>query len=232
MKKVVGLIPLYDEERDSLWMLPGYMQVLERCGAIPIILPLTDHIEELSQCFDLCDGILMTGGHDVDPGIYHAERKKECGVSCRERDAMERYLFEKAVEQDKPVLGICRGIQLMNALLGGSLYQDLPTEHPSFVEHHMSRPYDVPIHSVEVLQGTMLADIIGAGIYPVNSYHHQAIKDLAEKAETMAVSEDGLVEAICVPGKKFIVGVQWHPEFIFEKDEKSRKLVQAFVDSL
>lgn len=232
MKKVVGLIPLYDEEKDSLWMLPGYMQVLQRCGAIPIILPLTENREDLSQCLDLCDGILMTGGHDVDPEIYHAERKKMCGVSCKERDAMERILFERAMEQDKPILGICRGIQLINALLGGSLYQDLPTEHPSSVEHHMTRPYDVPIHSVEVLKGTMLADLIGAGTYQVNSYHHQAIKDLAKGVTAMAVSEDGLVEAISMPGKKFIVGVQWHPELIFEKDENSIKLVQAFVDAL
>lgn len=232
MKKVVGVIPLYDEKLESIWMLPGYMQVLQNCGALPIILPLTENKDELVQCFDMCDGILMTGGHDVDPSVYQMERKEECGVSCRERDEMERFLFLKAVEQDKPVLGICRGIQLMNALLGGSLYQDLPTEHPSSVEHHMTKPYDVPIHTVEVTKGTKLAEIIGSGKYEVNSYHHQAVKTLAENVTAMAVSEDGLIEAIGLPDKNFIIGVQWHPEFIFEKDEKSLKLVQAFVDSL
>ena len=105
----------------------------------------------------------------------------------------------------------------MNALLGGTLYQDLPTEHPSKTEHHMAPPYDRPVHKVTVKEGTLLADIIGAGEHGVNSYHHQAVKDLAPKAEAMAYSEDGLVEAIAVPDKTFIVGVQWHPEFAFEK---------------
>ena len=144
---------------------------------------------------------------------------------------MESYLFDRCYREDKPVLGICRGIQLMNALLGGTLYQDLPTEHPSSVEHHMSPPYDRPIHTVDVKKGTLLADIIGPGPYAVNSYHHQAVKQLAPKAVAMAYSEDGLVEALSVPDRRFIVGVQWHPEFAYMTDPKSRKLVQAFVDA-
>lgn len=232
MKKVVGVIPLYDEDKESIWMLPDYLNVIELCGAIPIILPLSDNKDELTQCYGMCDGILMTGGHDVDPSVYLEERKPECGASCSVRDTMERFLFKKAVEDDKPVLGICRGIQLMNALLGGNLYQDLPSEHPSSVEHHMTKPYDKPIHNVEVIDGTILADLIGAGKYEVNSYHHQAIKTLAKDVTAMAISEDGLVEAISLPSKKFIIGVQWHPEFIYKKDKKSVKLVQAFVDAL
>ena len=120
---------------------------------------------------------------------------------------MEAYLFEKALQEDKPVFGICRGVQLMNVLLVGTLYQDLPTEHPSKTEHHMASPYDRPVHKVTVKEGTLLADIIGAGEHGVNSYHHQAVKDLAPKAEAMAYSEDGLVEAIAVPEKTFIVAM-------------------------
>ena len=221
MKKTIGLIPLYDDEKESYWMLPGYMKVLEACGALPIMLPLTIDRAEMDACFSFCDGILMTGGHDVDPGMYHEERKATCGVSCSRRDQMEAYLFDRCMREDKPVLGICRGIQLMNVLLGGTLYQDLPSEHPSSVEHH----------KVDVLSGSLLADIIGPGEYAVNSYHHQAVKTLAPRAVAMAYSEDGLVEALCVPKRKFIMGVQWHPEFAYMTDPKSRKLVQAFVDA-
>ena len=208
MKKIVGLIPLYDDEKDSYWMLPGYMKVLEACGALPVMLPLTTDTEELDDCFRLCDGILMTGGHDVDPKLYGEHAKATCGTACSNRDQMETYLFKKALEEDKPVFGICRGVQLMNVLLGGTLYQDLPTEYPSGTEHHMTPPYDKPIHKVDVVSGTKLSDIIGAGEHAVNSYHHQAIKELAPGAEAMAYSEDGLVEAISVPGKSFLAGTR------------------------
>ena len=231
MKPVIGLIPLYDDEKESYWMLPGYMKVLEECGAIPIMFPLTDDREELEQCMELCDGILLTGGHDVGPEVYGETATDACGVSCRLRDQMEDYLLHRALERDMPVFGICRGVQFMNAALGGTLYQDLPTEYESSVEHHMTAPYDREAHKVEILPGTALAEILGEGIHSVNSYHHQAIRDLAPGVTLMAVSEDGLSEAVGVPDKKFVMGVQWHPEFSYESNAESRKLVQAFVDA-
>ena len=119
----------------------------------------------------------------------------------------------------------------MNAYFGGDLYQDLPTEYDCRAEHHMQPPYDRAIHKIEVRAGSLLADIIGAGTYGVNSYHHQAIRRLAENLDAMAVSEDGLIEAVSVKGKTFIMGVQWHPEFSYEVSEESVKLIQAFVDA-
>ena len=231
MRPVIGLIPLYDETKESYWMLPGYMKVLEQCGALPIMLPLTSDEEELAQSLKLCDGLLLTGGHDVDPVLYHEQPKAECGVPCRERDAMECRLLGWALEKNLPVFGICRGIQFLNAYLGGTLYQDLPTEYDSTIEHHMTPPYDRTAHKVTILADTVLAEILGEGELPVNSYHHQAVRDLAPGVTKMAVSEDGLVEAISVDGKKFAVGVQWHPEFSYENNAQSLKLVQAFVDA-
>ncbi len=232
MKRIVGLIPLYDDEKQSYWMLPGYMKALELCGALPIMLPLTDNEEELDAAYGICDGILLTGGHDVSSAMYGEKPGEHMGATCSLRDQMESYLFGKALEEDKPVLGICRGIQFMNAFLGGTLYQDLDTEYDSKIEHHMAPPYDRPAHKVTVMENTMLADIIGAGEHEVNSYHHQAVKKVSDKVTVLAVSEDSLVEAISVDGKRFIVGIQWHPEFSYEKDENSRKIVQAFVDSM
>lgn len=231
MNPVIGLIPLYDDAKESYWMLPGYMKVLEQCGALPIMLPLTGDKAVLEQAFSMCDGLLLTGGHDVGPYIYGKEPTKECGIPCRLRDEMESILFDMAFKSDKPVLGICRGLQFMNAYLGGDLYQDLPTEYECKVEHHMTPPYDRTAHKVEVFEGTMLADVIGAGLHEVNSYHHQAIKCLAEPLESMALSEDGLIEAVCVKNKKFMMGVQWHPEFSYKVNADSVNIVQAFVDS-
>ena len=231
MRPVIGLIPLYDDEKESYWMLPGYMKVLEECGALPIMLPLTDNMSELSEAFSLCEGLLLTGGHDVGPYVYGQEAKKECGQPCGLRDRMEAFLLDRALEMNIPVLGICRGIQFMNAHLGGSLYQDLPTEYECKVEHHMSAPYDRPAHKVEVLENTRLAQIIGPGTHEVNSYHHQAVKELAPGLEKMAVSEDGLIEAISVKNKKFAIGIQWHPEFSYETNEESLKLIEAFVNA-
>ena len=231
MKKVIGLIPLYDEEKDSYWMLPGYMKVMERCGALPIMLPLTEDEEELTQCLSMCDGLLLTGGHDVNPAVYGEDPIPECGQWCSQRDVMETFLLKQAIEKDLPVFGICRGIQFMNACLGGTLYQDLGSQHPSATEHHMTPPYDRGIHKVTVKEGSLLAGIIGAGEHNVNSYHHQAVRDLAPGLEAMAYSEDGLIEAIRVLDKKFVVGVQWHPEFAFEHDPECLRLVQAFVDA-
>ncbi|MGN0395133.1 MAG: gamma-glutamyl-gamma-aminobutyrate hydrolase family protein [Coprococcus sp.] len=231
MRPVIGLSPLYDETKESYWMLPGYMKVLEKCGAMPIMLPLTSDEEEISQILEMCDGLLLTGGHDVNPAIYHEYMKDTCGVPCNERDLMESLLFGRALEKKMPVLGICRGIQFMNAYLGGTLYQDINTEYDSRIEHHMTPPYDREVHKVTVMEDTLLADILGAGVMPVNSYHHQAIKKIAPGVSQMAVSEDGLVEAISVDGQRFAIGVQWHPEFSYESDDNSIKLVQAFVDA-
>lgn len=231
MKPVIGLIPLYDDEKESYWMLPGYMKVLEKCGALPIMLPLLDNQDDLKELLEHIDGLLLTGGHDVDPAIYTDSASDKCGVPCKLRDSMEGKLLDMALSMDMPVIGICRGIQFMNAHLGGTLYQDLPSEHKSGVNHQMVKPYDRAVHKVEVYENNILSDIIGAGEYGVNSYHHQAIKDLAKDLEVLAKAEDGIVEAVSVKGKKFALAVQWHPEFSFEKDTRAVKLIQAFVDA-
>lgn len=232
MKKVVGVMPLYDDEKKSYWMLPGYMKMLEAENAIPLMLPLTSQTDELEYFLDICGGFLLTGGHDVSPSVYHDEKKPWCGLCCKTRDDMEQFILTKAVEMDKSVLGICRGIQFMNACYGGTLYQDLPTEHTSSIEHHMQPPYDREAHQVAILNGTPLHDILRKEKIGVNSYHHQAIKKLSPSFQKMAVAEDKLIEGVYMPAHKFVVGVQWHPEFSYEVDENSRKLIHAFVTSI
>lgn len=228
-RPIIGLIPLVDEERESYWMLPGYMEGVRAAGGIPVMLPLTSDREELCQLNGLCDGYLLTGGQDVAPELYGERPAAECGAPSGQRDAMETIILGMAVEEDKAVLGICRGIQFMNVALGGTLYQDIPTQRQEFVEHHQDGHYDSPVHMNYIEEGTPLHELLGVSELAVNSYHHQAVKFLAPKLSMMAYSEDGLVEAVYMPDKRFVWGVQWHPEFSYKADESSMRIFEAFV---
>ena len=231
-KPIVGVMPLWDDEKDSIWMLPGYMDGLHQAGAIPLIFPFTANEEELTQLAELCDGFLFTGGHDVSPQLYHEQPMEGLVSTCEKRDRMETIILKIAMEADKPVLGICRGIQLINAALGGSLYQDLPLQHPSETNHHGRAPYDQPVHDTKVYRDSPLYGCLGKEILPVNSYHHQAVKDLATGLEVMAAAPDGIVEAFYKPDQRFLWAVQWHPEFAYRTDENSRKIFSAFVGAM
>ena len=232
MKPVVGVMPLWDDEKDSLWMLPGYLEGIRQAGGLPIVLPLTEDEDELEQLVGLCDGFLFTGGHDVSPALYHEEPLEGLVDCCPKRDAMEGPVLQIALDRDLPVLGICRGIQFINAFLGGSLYQDLPSQHPSEVDHHQAPPYDTPAHEVALVDGSPLHRCLGAERLPVNSYHHQAVRRLASGLEAMACAPDGLIEAAYMPGKRFLWAVQWHPEFSYKTDEYSRRIFRALIDSM
>ena len=232
MKPLVGVIPLWDDEKESIWMLPAYLDGLKEAGASTVIFPMTQDKEEITRLVGMCDGILLTGGHDVTPSIYGEEPLEGKSVCLFERDEMERMVFEEAMRQDKPVLGICRGIQFLNAILGGTLYQDLPTQHPSSVEHHQTPPYDVPVHEVSIRKDSPLYELLGSERISVNSYHHQAVKDVAPEFSVMAEADDGIVEAVYLPSKKFVWALQWHPEFSYKVDPNSKKIFRAFSDSM
>lgn len=180
----------------------------------------------------MCDGFLFTGGHDVSPEWYGMEAFSSNVICSKMRDEMEGALMKRALEENKSILGICRGIQFLNVHLGGTLYQDLPTEHPSGVEHHQTAPYDIPVHTNRIVKDSPLHQLLEKENFTVNSYHHQAIRKLAPDLEVMAESEDGLVEAVYMPSKTFVWALQWHPEFAYKTDKDSRKIFQAFVDSM
>ncbi|MDO5134534.1 MAG: gamma-glutamyl-gamma-aminobutyrate hydrolase family protein, partial [Eubacteriales bacterium] len=228
-RPMIGVVPLVDEERDSLWMVPGYLDGIRREGGLPVMLPLTEEEEELLQLAETMDGFLFTGGQDVSPRMYGEEPVPQCGDCCEARDRMEKRLLELVLERDIPALGICRGIQLLNVVLEGSLYQDLATQYPSRLNHHQAPPYDRPAHTVHVFRNTPLHQLLDREYMEVNSYHHQAIKTISPSLQPMAQAQDGLTEAVWVPGKAFLWAVQWHPEFFYRKDEDSRKIFRALV---
>ena len=232
MKPIIGVMPLWDDKKDSIWMLPGYMDGIRQAGGLPVILPFTEDEAEIAQLDGLCSAYLFTGGHDVSPEVYGETPLEGLIDCCKKRDAMEAVFLKKAMAADKPILGICRGIQFINAALGGTLYQDLPTQHPSAVVHHQTPPYDLPAHKVRIASGSPLSACLGADSIGVNSCHHQAIKTLAPGLSVMAAADDGIIEAVCMPDRRFVWAVQWHPEFSFRTDENSRRIFRAFVSSI
>ena len=229
MKPMISVVPLWDDEKESYWMLPGYMKGIEQADGIPVMLSLTEEEDDLRQLADTCQGFLFTGGHDVDPALYGEVPMDVCGGLCGERDRMERKLLTIALEKNLAVLGICRGIQFINAALGGSLYQDIPLQHSSTLEHHQLPPYDRPSHYVRIVGDSPLYALLKKERLAVNSYHHQAICRLSNRLVLMAEAEDGLAEAVYMPEKHFVWAVQWHPEFSYRTDEDSRKILEAFV---
>ena len=140
MRPLIGVTPLLDTKLDSYWMLPDYMQGIQRAGGMPVMLPFQHDPESIDQMVALCDGFVFTGGEDIDPAYYHTEREPVCGVSLPERDELETRLLRAALAADKPVLAICRGMQLLNVVLGGTLWQDLPSQRPGEVSHSQASP--------------------------------------------------------------------------------------------
>lgn len=228
-RPTIGVLPLYDKDKESYWMLPGYMKAIEDAGGIPFMLPLTSDIEIITKIATMFDGFLFTGGQDLNPEIYGEIAEDVCGEWCNERDNMEAALFQRVIDFNKPAFGICRGIQLFNALLGGTLYQDIPTQFKSDVEHKQAPPYTKPVHKVAIEKGTQFYQMLQTESLSVNSYHHQGIKKLSEQLLAVAKAEDGLIEAVMMPQKKFVLAVQWHPEFSYSTDDYNFKLFEEFV---
>jgi putative glutamine amidotransferase len=216
-------------------MSQRYIHVLTAAGALPWMIPLVpEDGETLRAIYDELDGVFLPGGADIDPANYGEQRHPTCDKSDPARDHVEIALTKWAMRDGKPVLGVCRGLQLMNLAAGGSLWQDLESQRPGSIKHDYF-PYrdkfarDYLAHDVTIHERTQLADILGAGARRVNSMHHQGIRDVARGLTVSAVAPDGLIEGIELPGDHFFLAVQWHPEALVEKDSVTRGLFAAFT---
>ncbi len=229
-KPIIGITPSVDEEQHRCLVQPGYLESIDRAGGLGLMLPLTDRDEDIDRFVELCDGFLFVGGPDIEPWRYGQELLPECGPQNVQRDAMEWKLMCAALAADKPVLGVCRGIQILNTVLGGTLYQDIPSQYETELSHSMPEPpYNRTAHPLRIVEGTPLAEL--PRLEGINSRHHQAILKLASGLEIMAYSSDGIIEAAWMPEKRFVWAVQWHPEAYWEEEslhlELFRKLVEA-----
>ena len=196
MRPVIGITPLMDTKLDSYWMLPDYMQAVQQAGGLPLMLPFQYDDESIDQMVELCDGLIFTGGEDIDPSRYHEERLPVCGESIPIRDELEIRLLRAALAAKKPVLCICRGLQLFNVVMGGTLWQDLPSQRPSEIKHSQGKPYGAAAHSVELVPGSPLLALLGQSTIGVNTRHHQAIRELAPRLAVMATTPDGLIDRL------------------------------------
>ena len=223
--RVVIAMPRMSTDPEPTVAQSKYIESLARAGAGMRWVELSDP-EQAVQDALTCDGLLLPGGGDMDPKFYGQARISACGEPNLLRDAAEPLLLRAFLAADKPVLGICRGIQVMNAVLGGDLYQDIkPFEHLPHNDHWAK------VHTVTVRRGTLLSRILGQDTVLVNSQHHQAVDRVAPGFTLAALSEDGIVEAIEKPDAGCCLGVQWHPEWRSDADPAMQGLFDAFVNA-
>jgi putative glutamine amidotransferase len=212
-----------------------YVEGVAEAGGVPVVLPPVAGARAAEDLLDGLDGLLLSGGSDLDPGYYGTEPVPELGVTMPERDAFEIALLEHALRRKIPILGICRGMQILNVALGGTLYQDLPSQmdHMVLLGHRQETPKWQPTHEVEVDGGSKVAEILGTDELKVNSYHHQAIKDLASGLVAVACSPDGVIEAVESSNlsKRWMIGVQWHAEAMRDAGPEHRNLFEAHISA-
>jgi putative glutamine amidotransferase len=219
-RPVIGMCTALERARWSVWDQPAvllsrsYVDAVQAAGGLAVLLPPDPQlVQQPDEALELIDGLLLAGGADLDPASYGETAHAETQDSVPERDAFEIALTRAAIERDIPVLGICRGMQLINVALGGTLIQHLP-EHFGHQEHRrVSGSFDGSDHDVDVLGDTLAMRVIGAAGHATKSHHHQGVGRVGEGLRVSATSPfDGLVEAIELPERSFVLGVQWHPE--------------------
>lgn len=215
-------------------MSQRYVQVLVGAGAIPWVIPLLEGDEAtLRAIYERTDALFLPGGVDIDPATYGATRGAACGRTDPARDWTELLLTRWALTDAKPVLAVCRGAQLLNVAIGGTLYQDIGAEHPQAQKHDFfptgGRRRDDLSHDVRIAAGSRLGRLLETDVLPVNSMHHQGIARLAPGLTAVATAGDGLIEGVEVPDDRFVVGVQWHPEDLVDVDPRMRRLFDAFI---
>lgn len=217
------------------WATPQrYARAIGHFDALPWLIPLLEEDPvTLREIYERLNGLFLAGGVDIHPEAYGDEYRRLCGRTDRPRDEVELLLTRWAIEDGKPILGACRGHQLINIAAGGTLYQDVSKQRPGSLRHDyfskLGYARDYLAHEVSVLPSSRLEAILGAGPVKVNSMHHQAVLDLAPGLIASAHADDGLIEGIEGPGDHFLVGVQWHPEVLVQGDEGTRRLFGEFI---
>jgi putative glutamine amidotransferase len=210
----------------------AYLDAILTAGGLPILLPTSLPITILPELVNRFDGFVFSGGGDVDPALYGGHLDATVHSTDPERDAFECALIPLVLGADKPLLAICRGAQILNVALGGSLYEDIPSALPEALRHdwYPNIPRDYLAHTVEIEPGSRLAEILGTRKLRTNSLHHQAIRQPAPALEVVARAEDGVIEAVELPEKRFAIGVQWHPECLPDEPAMQR-LFSEFVNA-
>lgn len=224
---------------DEGGMFPGYRRAYVNedyvnavlvNGGIPIIVPMNQDEEVIEQQINQIDGLILSGGHDVSPEYYKEEPLQKLGMTLSERDCFDFLLLKKAKEKNIPILGICRGSQIINVYHGGNLYQDLSYREGKTFKHWQGHDSDIVTHSVIINNNSQLYKMIGARELMVNSFHHQLIKEVPSNFTIAANAKDGVIEAIEAMDYRFLVGVQWHPEMLHKSETMMNGIFKKLIE--
>ncbi len=247
-KPLIGLTTSHNIQTDETYLPPACPRAILAAGGIPIALPLEASETDLRQLVSALDGFLFTGGPDVHPFLFGEETLVGCGSASVKRDQMELTLLKLIMEQKKPIMGICRGIQAINIGLGGTIYQDIPSqvERALPIAHQQPFPHRVPSHTVKITDGSLLADVISGRflaeetaeaesepsphlVIRVNSTHHQAVCLTAPSLTACAYAPDGIIEGVEMKDYPYLAAIQWHPEYLWEEDPAALNLFRGLI---
>lgn len=231
-KPIIGVIMGYQPQTQAptLHIGQAYLTAVHKAGGLPMLLPAGTPDTILAEMLDRCAGLIITGGPDVDPLYFQNEPDERAGGVDPRRDASEEFLIKKAHQNKMPILGICRGIQSLNVVFGGTLYIDLLDDSPGSSKHdfYPDLPRDAYRHTISIQKNNLFHQIIGKDNVRVNSLHHQGIKDPARNMMIVGHAEDGCIETLVAVDHPWCIGVQWHPECLPE-DQDARQLFSAFI---
>ena len=230
-KPIVGITAAHCSEELKTFPRHYYVESIRNAGGIPLILPPVRTREEATDVLELISGLVLTGGGDISPVYLRENPRRGVGECFPERDVSELLLTQLALQQDLPLLGICRGIQVLAVAAGGGIYQDIPSQCPSAMLHSQTAPRQYPWHDVDIVEESVLSHLLDKTKISVNSLHHQAVLDIPPGFIQCAFASDGIIEGIEKPGAKFCLGVQWHPESMMETEAHSKVLFRGFIEA-
>lgn len=229
-KSFVLILPDFDKKNNRCRLNQYYFDSILNVGAIPFAMPLLGDQTLLETYFSMADGIILSGGSDINPADYGEKTELFCGEYNKTLDLMYAQAIDHAVKNKKPCLCICRGMQALNVYFGGTLYQDLQIQNKQFFNHMPKIDRTEYAHPITIVDDSLLQKITGQSKFMVNSIHHQGVKALGRNLVAMAHAEDGVIEAIHYEG--YILGLQWHPEALAHKDDNNKSLFRYFVSKI
>ncbi|WP_152656653.1 gamma-glutamyl-gamma-aminobutyrate hydrolase family protein [Oceanobacillus sp. CFH 90083] len=233
MKPIVGVTASMEVDGMEYKMNVRNIRAIEQAGGIPVILPYYSDYQEIAALLDKMDGLYLPGGYDIDPSLFQEEPNPHLGTIIPERDRLEKEIIPHFLDKDKPVLGVCRGCQILNVVTGGTMYQDLVSQYPKpLIQHTQKAAFHHRSHAISVSPASLLEKLVQATEIRVNSYHHQANRSLGKDFMISAVAGDGVIEAFESKKHRFVLGVQWHPEgLINHPDDPSLAIYRRFIQA-
>lgn len=236
-KPIIGITSSYEKEEGlknyyRTTVSIDYTKSIINSGGIPIIIPVSENKEVIKEQLNLLDGLILSGGPDINPFLYNQDFKEGIHIISPERDNYEMIIIDEFLKTKKPILGICRGHQLLNVYFNGSLFQDIKYYKNTNILHKQEMYPDLATHQVNIIEKeNILFDLYGEKVF-TNSFHHQVIDKLSEKLTPIAITNDGIIEAFQLKSHKFLYGIQWHPEMMAARgNEKMQKIFDKFIEN-